>query len=211
MGQSPYGPSTAPGRFRWLGLSAAVTRAKGPGQAGGERNSRNPVPQNALVCRSQLRQPELGTLDHATSQPARCAQPAMATAGVGGLPGTCRADPILDQIAGLGLDDGLFHGGVPSDLVLVGRAISWAPSRSRRTSRRGSDTRGKSFRADFEQASASVGRRRTNACVFCRLDSSGITCRVIPAPLCCQPIVRAGVFRVSDCGCSVGSAGPGSG
>lgn len=34
---------------------------------------------------------------------------------------------------------------------------------------------------------------------------------VIPAPLCCQPALRAGVFRARRTGCSVGSAGPGSG
>jgi hypothetical protein len=38
---------------------------------------------------------------------------------------------------------------------------------------------------------------------------------VLPAPLCCQPVVwgafRGGVFRTVLDGCSVGRAGPGSG
>jgi hypothetical protein len=71
--------------------------------------------------------PGLGTRDHATSQPDQSAQPAMATAVVDGLPAMLRVDPVLDQVAGLGLDHGLVHGGVPFRLGPLGARLLVAP------------------------------------------------------------------------------------
>lgn len=94
--------------------------------------------------------PDLGTPEHATSPPDQSAQPAMATAVVDGLPAMCHVDPVLDQVAGLGLDDGLVHGGVPFPLRSVGaRHLVGALSRLQRTPPRGVDTGGTIFRGDF--------------------------------------------------------------
>lgn len=71
--------------------------------------------------------PDLGMVEDAISQPVHRAQPAMATANVGGLRAMCRADPVLDQVSGLGLDDDLVHSGTPFRFVLVRVATSWAP------------------------------------------------------------------------------------
>src|SRR4051794_34218802 len=48
------------------------------------------------------------------SQPAELPQPAVAAAYLGGLALVGRVDPVLDQVAGLGLDHGLVHGCSPS-------------------------------------------------------------------------------------------------
>ena len=48
----------------------------------------------------------------------------MTTAVATYCPGMCRVDPVLDQVAGLGLDDGLVHGDGPSDVALAWRGLS---------------------------------------------------------------------------------------
>lgn len=70
--------------------------------------------------------PDLGTRELATSQPAQTARPTMATAVVDRQPAMRHVDPVLNQKAGLGLDDGLVHGGVPFRVRSLRRAPSWA-------------------------------------------------------------------------------------
>lgn len=130
------------------------------------------LPSHPVSPKPGVIPPNLGTPELATSQPAQTTQPAMATAVVDRLPAMRHVDPVLNQVAGLGLDDGLVHGGVPFRIHSLGAShLVGALSRLQRTPPRQFDTGGTIFSHDFGPAGAPVGRRRTRASpASCRLD-----------------------------------------